>query len=52
MNYLLLVCLGIIWGSSYMFIRIAVAEVPAITLVAARLILGNTEQVLHVAGCK
>jgi drug/metabolite transporter (DMT)-like permease len=39
MNYLLLVCLGIIWGSSYMFIRIAVAEVPPITLVAARLIL-------------
>jgi len=39
MNYFLLVCLGIIWGSSYMFIRIAVAEVPAITLVAARLIL-------------
>ena len=41
MNYLLLVCLGMIWGSSYMFIRIAVAEVPAITLVAARLILAS-----------
>lgn len=39
MNYLLLVCLGVIWGSSYMFIRIVVGEVPAITLVAARLIL-------------
>ena len=39
MNYLLLVGLGIIWGSSYMFIRIAVAEVPPITLVAARLVL-------------
>ena len=38
MNYLLLVGLGVIWGSSYMFIRIAVAEVPPITLVAARLI--------------
>lgn len=38
MNYLLLVCLGAIWGSSYMFIRIAVQEVPAITLVAARLV--------------
>ena len=33
MNYLLLVCLGVIWGSSYMFIRIAVAEVPAILAV-------------------
>jgi drug/metabolite transporter (DMT)-like permease len=42
MNYLLLVCLGTIWGSSYMFIRIAVAEVPAITLVAARLVLSAT----------
>jgi drug/metabolite transporter (DMT)-like permease len=42
MNYLLLVCLGLIWGSSYMFIRIAVQEVPAITLVAARLILAST----------
>lgn len=39
MNHILLLCLGIIWGSSYMFIRIAVAEVPATTLVAARLIL-------------
>ncbi|NIV29554.1 MAG: EamA family transporter [Anaerolineae bacterium] len=39
MNYLLLVGLGIIWGSSYMFIRIAVAEVPPITLVASRLVL-------------
>ena len=39
MNYVLLLCLGAIWGSSYMFIRIAVAEVPALTLVAARLIL-------------
>ncbi len=39
MNYLLLLCLGAIWGSSYMFIRVAVAEVPALTLVAARLAL-------------
>ena len=39
MNYLLLVGLGVIWGSSYMFIRIAVAEVPPITLVASRLVL-------------
>jgi drug/metabolite transporter (DMT)-like permease len=39
MNYVLLLCLGAIWGSSYMFIRVAVAEVPALTLVAARLLL-------------
>ena len=39
MNYVLLLSLGAIWGSSYMFIRVAVAEVPALTLVAARLLL-------------
>ncbi|MFN2185929.1 MAG: DMT family transporter [Anaerolineae bacterium] len=39
MNYLLLVSLGIIWGSSYLFIKVAVAEVPALTLVAGRLVL-------------
>jgi len=39
MNYLLLLFLGAIWGSSYMFIKIAVVEVPAVTLVAARLVL-------------
>lgn len=39
MNYILLVGLGMIWGSSYLFIRIAVAEVPPFTLVAARLLL-------------
>ena len=39
MNYLFLVGLGMIWGSSYLFIRIVVAEVPPITLVAARLVL-------------
>lgn len=38
MNYLLLLLLGVIWGSSYMFIKVAVAEVPAVTLVAARLV--------------
>ncbi len=39
MNYLLLLLLGTIWGSSYMFIKIAVVEVPPLTLVAARLVL-------------
>ena len=36
----LLLVLGVLWGSSYLFIKIAVAEVPAVTLVAARLVLG------------
>ncbi|MFN2225716.1 MAG: DMT family transporter, partial [Anaerolineae bacterium] len=36
----LLLILGALWGSSYLFIKVAVAEVPAVTLVAARLVLG------------
>ena len=39
MNLLLLLILGAIWGSSYMFIKVIVAEVPAFTLVAGRLTL-------------
>ena len=49
MNYVLLLCLGAIWGSSYMFIRVAVAEVPALTLVAARLLLAAA--ILWIALC-
>ena len=33
---LLLGLLATLWGSSYLFIKIAVAEIPPITLVAAR----------------
>ncbi len=39
MNLLLLLILGAIWGSSYMFIKVIVAEVPTFTLVAGRLTL-------------
>jgi len=39
MNLLLLLILGAIWGSSYMFIKVIVAEAPAFTLVAGRLTL-------------
>jgi drug/metabolite transporter (DMT)-like permease len=35
-----LLVLGALWGSSYLFIKVAVGEVPALTLVAARLVLG------------
>jgi drug/metabolite transporter (DMT)-like permease len=35
-----LLILGALWGSSYLFIKVAVADVPALTLVAARLGLG------------
>jgi drug/metabolite transporter (DMT)-like permease len=38
MNLLLLLALGAIWGSSYLFIRVAVAEVPVLTLVGGRLL--------------
>jgi drug/metabolite transporter (DMT)-like permease len=39
MNLLLLLLLGTMWGSSYLFIKVAVAEVPVMTLVAGRLLL-------------
>jgi len=32
----LLGCLALLWGSSYLFIKIAVAEIPPVTLIAAR----------------
>jgi drug/metabolite transporter (DMT)-like permease len=38
MNILLLLLLGTIWGSSYLFIKVAVTEVPVFTLVAGRLL--------------
>jgi len=37
LNLLLLVVLGTLWGASYLFIKVTVAEVPAFTLVAGRL---------------
>jgi drug/metabolite transporter (DMT)-like permease len=40
-NLLLLLVLGAIWGSSYLFIKVIVAEVPAPTLVAGRLTLAT-----------
>lgn len=41
MNLLLLLILGTIWGSSYLFIKIIVAEVPVLTLVVGRLTLAT-----------
>jgi drug/metabolite transporter (DMT)-like permease len=35
-----LMILAALWGCSYLFIKVAVSEVPALTLVAARLVLG------------
>ena len=37
--YVLLFALAAIWGSSFLFIKIAVATIPPLTLVAARLVL-------------
>lgn len=39
-DWLLFIALGIIWGSSYLFIKIGVATVTPITLVAMRLAIG------------
>lgn len=35
-----LLVLGTLWGASYLFIKVIVSEVPALTLVAGRLLLG------------
>ncbi|HSJ54025.1 MAG TPA: EamA family transporter [Anaerolineae bacterium] len=37
MNLVLLLLLGAMWGSSYLFIKVTVADVPPFTLVAGRL---------------
>jgi drug/metabolite transporter (DMT)-like permease len=39
MNLVWLLILGGLWGSSYLFIKVAVAQVPPLTLVAGRLVL-------------
>jgi drug/metabolite transporter (DMT)-like permease len=39
MNLFLLLLLGAVWGSSYLFIKVIVGEVPVLTLVAGRLTL-------------
>jgi len=41
MNLLLLLILGIIWGASYLFIKVIVTEVPVLTLVAGRVTLAT-----------
>lgn len=38
-DFILLVVLGAIWGSSFLFIKLAVATIPPLTLVAGRLVL-------------
>lgn len=45
-DYLLLVAISAIWGSSFLFIKLAVAEIPPMTLVAARLILAAAAMLL------
>lgn len=35
-EYLLLAVLALLWGSSYLFIKLAVSEIPPITLIAIR----------------
>ena len=37
-NFILLISLGCCWGPSFLFIRLAITEVPPLTLVALRLI--------------
>ena len=35
-EFALLGCLALLWGSSYLFIKVAVVEIPPLTLIAAR----------------
>jgi drug/metabolite transporter (DMT)-like permease len=40
-NLMWLLALGMLWGSSYLFIKIVVAEIPALVLVAGRLLVAS-----------
>src|SRR5215470_2431242 len=40
-EYVLLVVLAIVWGASYAFIRLGVATIPPVTLIAARTLIGG-----------
>jgi drug/metabolite transporter (DMT)-like permease len=40
-EYALLVLLAVLWGASYAFIRLGVATIPPITLIAARTLIGG-----------
>ena len=41
-EYALLVVLAIVWGASYAFIRVGVATIPPVTLIAARTLIGSS----------
>src|SRR5216683_2263481 len=41
-EYALLVVLATLWGASYTFIRLGVATIPPVTLIAARTLIGGT----------
>ncbi|MCB1834031.1 MAG: EamA family transporter, partial [Geminicoccaceae bacterium] len=47
----LLALLALLWGSSYLFIKIAVAEIPPVTLIALR-VLGAAIFLLLVMGAR
>jgi drug/metabolite transporter (DMT)-like permease len=53
-NFLWLLVLGTLWGSSYLFIKIVVSEVPALTLVAGRLLVASAAMwiIVRVLGIK
>src|SRR5258708_9368936 len=40
-EYALLVVLAMVWGASYAFIRVGVATIPPVTLIAARTLIGG-----------
>lgn len=40
-EYVLLLVLATLWGASYAFIRLGVATIPPVTLIAARTLIGG-----------
>lgn len=49
LRYTLLVTLAAIWGSSFLLIKVAVAEIPPLTVVSGRLLLGAAALLLFVS---
>ena len=51
-DWALLIALSVVWGGSFLFVGVAVKELPPLTIVASRVVMGALAllAVLHVAG--
>ena len=50
MAWFILLLLGAIWGASYMFIKVGVAEIPPLTFVAGRTAIAALALILFFPG--